>query len=85
MFYTYNKGDVLCGGEKIKRLENELNEMRMSALQLANEIGSIKASLAVERSRVSASQNTISELRKELDTKTTDISLTQSARQVFCD
>merc|ERR1712130_187744 len=75
------QGDVLRCNEKIKRLEAELNEMRLAALQNSSEIGAVRASLAVEQSRVLAAQATVEDLRKELETKKADISLAQSAIQ----
>lgn len=74
-------GELVQAKEKHKHLENHLNEMRMKELQWANDIGTLRSSLAVEQSRLKAKSNRIEELLKELEEKKTDISLSHSAKQ----
>jgi chromosome segregation ATPase len=76
------QGELVQAKEKHKHLENHLNEMRMKELQWANDIGTLRSSLAVEQSRLKAKSNRIEELLKELEEKKTDISLSHSAKQV---
>ena len=76
------KGELVRANEKIKHIQNEVNDARTAELLLTNQLGTVRAELAVEKSRNKAAENTISELKRDLEITKTDISLSQSALQV---
>ena len=55
MFVTHSydsySGDLSLANSKIKRVENELNSMRLTELKLTEEIGQHKAYISVGKSR----------------------------------
>ena len=73
---------MVRANEKIKHIQNEVNDARNIELMLTNQLGTVRAELAVEKSRNKAAENTISELKRDLEITKTDISLSQSALQV---
>ena len=73
---------MVRANEKIKHIQNEVNDARTAELLLTNQLGIVRAELAVEKSRNKAAENTISELKRDLEITKTDISLSQSALQV---
>ena len=73
---------MVRANEKIKHIQNEVNDARTAELLLTNQLGTVRAELAVEKSRNKAAENTISELKRDLEITKTDISLSQSALQV---
>jgi len=75
------QGELVRANEKIKHIQNEVNDARTAELMLTNQLGTIRAELAVEKSRNKAAENTISELKRDLEITKTDISLSQSALQ----
>lgn len=75
------QGDLSLSNSKIKRLEADLNTMRLTELKLTEEIGQHKADMAVGKSRYHAAMTEINSLKKELAEKKQDINLTKSAIQ----
>ena len=77
------QGDLSLSNSKIKRLEADLNTMRLTELKLTEEIGQHKADMAVGKSRYHAAMTEINSLKKDLAEKKQDINLTKSAIQVL--
>jgi len=75
------QGELQIVNNKNKRLESELSGMRLREFAQTEEIGKVKAELAVEKSRSTAWKEQIETLKLNLEETKRDINLSQSAIQ----